>query len=194
MYEKVTKSPTRAAVQSPKVRKTTLDTFFEGKAYQQSIQWILFVMVFAVYITCLVLYLTNYSAVQDAVEAHFDYTSGFVYNPWFVILMLTFSMLGLLYIVNNLTSYILPIIFLFVVFFAFFILTFIFIYNKEPTQQSATPQIMASIAFISLTLVTLFIIPYAKRPFFTFLCLVPTYFLVIMSVYVGGVMNRTWIA
>ena len=179
---------------SSPVRKTLIDKSFETKKYQQYMQWILLVVVFAVYITCLVLYLTNYTDVRDAVETHFNFTSSFLYKPLFVILLLTLSMLGLLFVIRHLKTFILPIIFLFAVFFTFFILSFIFTYNKTPTQQSATPQIMSAIGFIALVLITIFIIPYVKNPFFSLLCLLPTYFLLINGIYLGGVMNRIWIA
>ena len=152
------------------------------------------IVVFAVYITSLVLYLVNYTEVRDAVETHFDFTSSFLYKPWFVILLLTLSMLGLLYVVRHLKTYILPIVFLFAVFFTFFVLTFVFVYFKAPTQQSATPQIMAVIAFIALVLLTILIVPYMKNSFFSLACLLPTYFLVISGIYLGGVMNRVYIA
>jgi hypothetical protein len=198
-------SPKRSRSASPKrnktvakpsspVRKTLLDKTFETKSYQQYMQWILLAVVFAVYITCLVLYLTNYTDVRDAVETHFNFTSSFLYKPWFVILLLTLSMLGLLYVIRHLKTFILPILFLFVVFFTFFILSFIFTYNKVPTQQSATPQIMSAIGFVALVLITIFIIPYVKNPFFSLVCLLPTYFLLINGIYLGGVMNRVWIA
>jgi hypothetical protein len=179
---------------SPPVRKTLLDKTFEGKKYEKYMQYILMVVVFAVYITCLVLYLVNYTEVRDALETHFNFTSSFLYKPWFVIILLTFSMLGLLYVVRHLTTYILPIVFLFTVFFTFFILTCVFVYFKVPTQQSTTPQIMSVIAFIALVLLTIFIIPYMKNSFFSLVCLLPTYFLVISGIYLGGVMNQVYIA
>ena len=189
-------SPKRAS--SPKasgpVRKTLLDKTFETKSYQNYMQWILLVVVFAVYIVCLVLYLVNYTDVRDAVETHFNFTSSFLYKPWFVILLLTLSMLGLLYVIRNLKTYILPIVFLFAVFFTFFVLTFVFVYFKAPTQQSATPQIMAVIAFIALVLLTILIVPYMKSSLFSLACLLPTYGLVICGIYLGGVMNRVYIA
>jgi hypothetical protein len=198
-------SPKRSRSSSPKrnktvvkpsspVRKTLLDKTFETKNYQQYMQWILLAVVFAVYITCLVLYLTNYTKVRDAVETHFDFTSSFLYKPWFVILLLTLSMLGFLYVIRHLRTFILPILFLFAVLFTFFILSFIFTYNKVPTQQSATPQIMSAIGFIALVILTIFIVPYVKNPFFSLVCLLPTYFLLVNGIYLGGVMNRVWIA
>ena len=156
-------------------------------------QWILLVVVFAVYIVCLVLYLVNYTDVRDAVETHFNFTSSFLYKPWFVILLLTLSMLGLLYVVRNLKTYIFPILFLYIVFFTFSILSFVFIYNKTPTKKSATPQIMSVIAIVSLILLTILIVPYLHNPFFGIVCLFPIYFLTISQVYLGGVMNREYI-
>ncbi len=187
------KSSGRGSSPAP-VRKTQLDKVFEGKKYEQYIQWILIIAVFAVYITCLVLYLTNYTEVRDAVETHFDFTSSFIYKPWFVILFLTLSMLGMLYVIRHVKSFILPVLALFVVILVFFTLTFVFVYNKTPTQQSATAQIMAVIAFIALALFTLMIIPYSSKPFFSLVCLIPTYLLVVVGIYMGGVLNRTWIA
>lgn len=197
-------SPKRSRSASPKtsgrgsspapVRKTQIDKMFEGKKYEQTMQWILIIAVFAVYITCLVLYLTNYTAVRDAVETHFDFTSSFIYKPWFVILFLTLAMLGMLYVIRHVKTFILPVLTLLVLALVFFTLTFVFVYNKTPTKQSATPQIMAVIAFIALALFTLMIIPYSSRPFFSLLCLIPTYLLVVVGIYMGGVLNRTWIA
>ncbi len=184
-------SPKR--VVSP-TRKTQLDKMFEGKKYEQTIQWILIIAVFAIYITCLVLYLTNYTAVRDAVQAHFDFTSSFIYKPWFVILFLTLAMLGMLYVIRHVKSFILPVLVLFVIVLVFFTLTFVFVYNKTPTNKSATAQIMAVIAFIALALFTLMIIPYSSRPLFSLVCLIPTYLLVVVGIYMGGVLNRTWIA
>lgn len=185
-------SPKRAA--SPAPRKTQLDKVFEGKKYEQTIQWILIIAVFAIYITCLVLYLTNYTAVRDAVETHFDFTSSFIYKPWFVILFLTLAMLGMLYVIRHVKSFILPVLVLFVTVLVFFTLMFVFVYNKTPSNKSATAQIMAVIAFIALALFTLMIIPYSSRPLFSLVCLIPTYLLVVVGIYMGGVLNRTWIA
>lgn len=176
------------------VRKTQIDKMFEGKKYEQTMQWILIIAVFAIYITCLVLYLTNYTSVRDAVETHFDFTSSFIYKPWFVITFLTLAMLGMLYVIRHVKTFILPVLALFVITLVFFTLTFVFVYNKTPTNKSATAQIMAVIAFIALALFTLMIIPYSSRPFVSLVCLVPTYLLVVVGIYMGGVLNRTWIA
>jgi hypothetical protein len=187
------KSSGRAASPAP-IRKTQLDKVFEGKKYEQIIQWVLIIAVFAVYIVCLVLYLTNYTAVRDAVETHFDFTSSFIYKPWFVILFLTLSMLGMLYVIRHVQSFILPVLVLFVTILVFFTLSFVFVYNKTPTQKSATAQIMAVIGFIALVIFTLMIIPFSKKPLFSLVCLIPTYLLVVVGIYMGGVLNRTWIA
>lgn len=192
-------SPKRKVVASPKrkaaspERKTLLDKMVDKRSYDNTMKWVFMIAVIAIYITCLVLYLINYTDVQAAVDAHFNFTSSFLYKPWFVIILLTLVMLGLLYIVRCVKCFTIPIFVLMVVFLVFFTLMFIFVYNKVPTKQSATPQIMAVVAFVALVLLTIMIVPYAKHPLYSLMCLAPVYFLTIVGIVLGGVLNREYI-
>jgi len=184
-------SPKRK-VSSPE-RKTFIDKMVEKRSYDTTMKWVFMIAVIAIYITCLVLYLINYTDVQAAVDTHFDFTSSFLYKPWFVIILLTLVMLGLLYIVRCVKCFTIPIFVLMVTFLVFFTLMFIYIYSNVPTKQSATPQIMAVIAFIALVILTIMIVPYAKYPLYSLVCLAPAYFLTIIGVVLGGVLNREYI-
>jgi hypothetical protein len=184
-------SPKRKAA-SPE-RKTFIDKMVEKRSYDNTMKWVFMIAIIAIYITCLVLYLINYTDVQAAVDTHFDFTSSFLYKPWFVIILLTLVMLGLLYIVRCVKCFSIPIFVLMVTFLVFFTLMFIFIYNNVPTKQSSTPQIMAVVAFIALVILTIMIVPYAKYPLYSLVCLAPAYFLTIVGIVLGGVMNREYI-
>lgn len=184
-------SPKRKAA-SPE-RKTLLDKMVDKRSYDNTMKYVFMIAVIAIYITCLVLYLINYTDVQSAVDTHFDFTSSFLYKPWFVIILLTLVMVGLLYIVRCVKCFTIPIFVLMVTFLVFFTLMFIYIYSNVPTKQSATPQIMAVIAFIALVLLTIMIVPYAKYPLYSLVCLAPAYFLTIVGIVLGGVLNREYI-
>lgn len=179
---------------SPNTLKSMMDTtvvekYLNTKAVDFFIRWGLIIAILAIFVTCLVLFLTGHNNVKDALNTHFDFTSSFLYETWLVIPVLVLVALGLMYIVYRVKYFTIPVVILMILILVFFTLMFVMIYHTTPSKSSTAPQIISFVLLACSIIFMLLLVNNTRNILGSVLASVPLFFLTGVGIYLGGVMN-----
>ena len=146
-------------------------------------------LIFVTFILCIVLYLYNYADnKQKAINEFGDSIPGYVFDPWFVIIFLVISFLGLAYIVYHLRELTFAFFACAVLYLVSFVMLFVKLYFSIALHSSAV-QIFSFIIFVTSVLMVLQCVQYSNHIFYSIVCIIPSVIYSGFTLYTGGLLN-----
>lgn len=146
-------------------------------------------LIFIVFILCIVLYLYNYADNKQKVIDEFgNKIPGYVFDPWFVIIFLVLSLLGLAYIVYHLRELNFAFFACAVLYLVSFVMLFVKLYFSVALHSSAV-QIFSFIIFITSVLMVLQCVQHSNHIFYSIVCIIPSIVYAGFTLYTGGLLN-----
>jgi hypothetical protein len=146
-------------------------------------------LIFIVFVLCLVLYLYNHADnKQKAIDEFGDKIPGYVFDPWFVVIFLSISLLGLAYIVYHLRTLNFVFFTCAVLYLVSFVMLFVKLYFSIALHSSAV-QIFSFIIFVTSVLLVLQCVQHSNHIFYSIVCIIPSIIYSGFTLYTGGLLN-----
>jgi len=142
-----------------------------------------------VYVLCLVLYLAGRNGSKDKVDAAFPgKINDYFFSPWFVVIFLTASIAGFMYILFAINSF----SFFFVIAAFTYLISLVMLFVKlyyDVALYSSAVQIYSFIIFVDIFVFGMVVTQATNNFIFSLAALVPTLVFTGFCLYNGGILN-----
>lgn len=153
------------------------------------IRLVLILATVVVYLVCLILFFTNHVDKTAQILNAFKFTSSFLFNGWYMGLVLTAGFVGLILILIWIKNFNLLFIFFYIFYIVFFAIGFTQVYCTIQTQSTATPQVMSIISALAGFGMIPLLFYLSSHPLISILFAIPSLFILGGCIYIGGVLN-----
>jgi hypothetical protein len=164
--------------------------------YPNILRGFLIIGAIVVYTLCVVFFLEGHEGVRDNIQTSIPgKIPGYIFSPWFVIILLTASMAGFVYILFALNTF----SFFFTVVAILYLVSMVLLFDKFYSKSSpmygsvfsgtSAPQIFAFIVFISVFAFGMIVTQETNNFLFSLAALFPTLLFTAFMVYYTGKVN-----